>query len=75
MSKYGIEYKPKTTIKAQALADFIADTSYEEEEDPMRTWKISVDGSAAVTGSGAGIFMTSPEGNVFEYAIKFKFKS
>ncbi|XP_056691831.1 uncharacterized protein [Spinacia oleracea] len=75
LSEYDIEYKPRTAIKAQALADFIVKASYEEEEEPLGTWQISVDGSAAVTGSGAGIIMVSPEGNVFEYAIKFKFKA
>ncbi|XP_056694947.1 uncharacterized protein [Spinacia oleracea] len=75
LSEYDIEYKPRTAIKAQALADFIAEASYEEEEEPLGTWQISVDGSAAVTGSGAGIIMVSPEGNIFEYAIKFKFKA
>ncbi|XP_056694872.1 uncharacterized protein [Spinacia oleracea] len=75
LSEYDIEYKPRTSIKAQALEDFIAEASYEEEEEPLGTWQISVDGSAVVTGSGAGIIMVSPEGNVFEYAIKFKFKA
>nr|XP_021860927.1 uncharacterized protein LOC110799950 [Spinacia oleracea] len=75
LSEYDIEYKPRTAIKAQALADFIAEASYEEEEEPLGTCQISVDGSAAVTGSGAGTIMVSPEGNVFEYAIKFKFKA
>ncbi|NP_063998.1 orf764 (mitochondrion) [Beta vulgaris subsp. vulgaris] len=72
LSEFEVEYKPRTAIKAQALADFIVEASYEEEEEPVGVWKLAVDGSAAQTGSGAGIIMTSPEGNVFEYAIKFK---
>ena len=34
---------------------------------------MEVDGSAADSGSGAEIVMTSPEGNSFQYAIKFGF--
>lgn len=72
LPEFEVEYKPRPAIKAQALADFIVEASYEEEEEPVGVWKLAVDGSAAQTGSGAGIRMTSPEGNVFEYAIKFK---
>lgn len=66
LSELEVEHKPRTAIKAQALADFIVEASYEEEEEPVGVWKFAVDGSAAQTGSGAGIIMTSPEGNVFE---------
>ncbi|XP_021749474.1 uncharacterized protein LOC110715212 [Chenopodium quinoa] len=75
LSEYVIAYKPRVSIKAQALSDFIVETSYYEEEDAIGTWKVSVDGSSALTGSGAGIIMISPQGDVFEYAVKFKFKA
>ncbi|XP_021734970.1 uncharacterized protein LOC110701664 [Chenopodium quinoa] len=75
LSEYEFEVKPRAAIKAQALADFIVEASYEEKEDDVGVWKVEVDGSSAQTGSGAGVIMTSPEGNVFEYAIKFKFKA
>ncbi|XP_021770969.1 uncharacterized protein LOC110735102 [Chenopodium quinoa] len=73
--EYVITYKPRVSIKAQALSDFIVETSYSEEEEDTGTWKVSVDGSSASTGSGAGVVMVSPQGDVFEYAIKFKFKA
>ncbi|XP_021751559.1 uncharacterized protein LOC110717215 [Chenopodium quinoa] len=75
LSKYDIVYKPRVSIKAQALSDFIVETSYTDEEEDIETWKVLVDGSAASTGSGAGILLTSSQGDVFEYAIKFKFKA
>ncbi|XP_021737235.1 uncharacterized protein LOC110703757 [Chenopodium quinoa] len=46
-----------------------------ELDDDIGIWKVKVYGSSSQTGSGAGIIITSPEGNVFEYAIKFKFKA
>ncbi|XP_021749911.1 uncharacterized protein LOC110715632 [Chenopodium quinoa] len=75
LSEYVITYKPRVSIKAQALSDFIVEMSYYEEEDDAGTWKVSVDGSSASTGSGAGVIMISPQGDVFEYAVKFKFKA
>ncbi|XP_021755975.1 uncharacterized protein LOC110721126 [Chenopodium quinoa] len=75
LSKYEFEVKPRAAIKAQALAEFIVEASYEDKEDDIRVWKVEVDGSSAQTGSGAGVIMTSSEGNLFEYSIKFKFKA
>lgn len=32
LSEYDIQYKPRTAIKAQVMADFVVETSYEEDE-------------------------------------------
>lgn len=74
-SKFELEFKPTMAIKAPALADFIIEATYEEEVEEVGTWKISVDGSSTQHGSGFDIVMTSPEGHVFEYAIRFSFKA
>ncbi|XP_010679433.1 uncharacterized protein LOC104894800 [Beta vulgaris subsp. vulgaris] len=66
----------RTAIKAQALADFIQEASYEEEEaEQEQSWLLEVDGFAAVSGFGTGIVMTSPEENVYQYTIKFGFSA
>ncbi|KAL0449616.1 UNVERIFIED_CONTAM: hypothetical protein Slati_1518000 [Sesamum latifolium] len=62
LSEYDISYLPRTTIKAQALADFISEMtgmSHEEtsEEGP---WLLHVDGSSTAQESDAGIVITSP---------------
>lgn len=73
-SEYDIQYKLKTTIKAQVLVDFILEISYEEEEvKEKETWLLEVDGSSDVNGYGAEIIMTSPKENIYEYTIKFVF--
>lgn len=36
LSEYDIQYKPRTAIKAHALADFIVEASYEEEEEEVK---------------------------------------
>ncbi|XP_021746678.1 uncharacterized protein LOC110712521 [Chenopodium quinoa] len=75
LSEYEIHYKTRVSIKAQTLSDFIVEASYTDEEEDIGTWQVSVDGSATSIGSGAGIVITSPDGQVFEYAVKFKFKA
>ena len=75
LSEFDIEYRPRTTIKAQALAGFIVKTTYEDASEPAGTWQIAVDGSGGQTGAGAGVVMTSPEGKTFEYVVRFGFKA
>ncbi|KAL2252464.1 UNVERIFIED_CONTAM: Retrovirus-related Pol polyprotein from transposon opus [Sesamum indicum] len=62
-------------IKAQALADFIIELAYDEASISTPSWSLHVDGSSALTGSGAGIVLESPEGDKFEYAIKLEYPS
>ncbi|GAV76911.1 RVT_3 domain-containing protein [Cephalotus follicularis] len=49
------------------------------EEDPSESergiWKLSVDGSSSITGSGVRLVLTSPDGWTLEYALRFKFKA
>ncbi|KAK3037243.1 hypothetical protein RJ639_030136 [Escallonia herrerae] len=80
LGEFDIQYKPRTTIKAQVLADFIVEcTSLEdppqlvifEVPDP---WNLYVDGSSAIGSSGARIILISPEGFVVEYALRFGFQ-
>ncbi|XP_021776322.1 uncharacterized protein LOC110740133 [Chenopodium quinoa] len=76
LTDFSISYQPRATIKAQALADFLAECSYQETLDEGKgTWAVFTDGSATVNGSGAGVVITTPEGRNFEYALKFSFKA
>ncbi|KAL0440285.1 UNVERIFIED_CONTAM: hypothetical protein Slati_2511500 [Sesamum latifolium] len=63
LSEYNISYLPCTTIKAQALADFVSEvTGAPPEESPRNEkWLLHVDGSSTIQGSGAGIVITSPK--------------
>ncbi|XP_060972375.1 uncharacterized protein LOC133038292 [Cannabis sativa] len=85
LSEYDITYQPRTTIKSQVLADFIADFSCvgqvqaEKEllclnEQTNSTWMVAVDGSSNSKGSGLGIVLTSPQGDVIQQAIRCDFK-
>ncbi|KAL0409435.1 UNVERIFIED_CONTAM: hypothetical protein Sradi_1877900, partial [Sesamum radiatum] len=65
-----------TTIKAQALADFVSEMAEMTIKDasPDQKWLLHVDGSPTAQGSGAGIVITKPQGEDLEFAIRFGFK-
>ncbi|KAL0433158.1 UNVERIFIED_CONTAM: hypothetical protein Slati_2650100 [Sesamum latifolium] len=76
-SEYDISYVSKTTIKAQALADFISEVTGMSVEDTSsnQVWLLHVDRSSTTQDSGAGIVITSPQGEDLEFTIKFGFKA
>ncbi|XP_056691815.1 uncharacterized protein [Spinacia oleracea] len=51
------------------------DISYEPLKNEKTQWVVHVDGSATQNGSGAGIICESPEGDVYEYAMRFNFQA
>ncbi|KAL0434020.1 UNVERIFIED_CONTAM: Ribonuclease HI [Sesamum latifolium] len=64
---------PRSAIKAQVLAEFVQEATFTEASKGH--WLLHVDGSSTLTGSGAGIVLTSPEGDELEYALHFDFKA
>ena len=73
---FDIEYRPRSAIKAQALADFIAE-GFElgrSREDSSGAWMLAVDGSSNPGGGGAGLMIKSPEGQSWLYALHFEFR-
>ncbi|KAL0453601.1 UNVERIFIED_CONTAM: hypothetical protein Slati_1338200 [Sesamum latifolium] len=77
LSEYDISYLPRTTIKAQALVDFVSRTAStpQEEVSEERPWLLHVDGSSTTQGSGAGVVITMPQGGDMEFSIKFDLKA
>ncbi|KAL0416680.1 UNVERIFIED_CONTAM: hypothetical protein Slati_3499900 [Sesamum latifolium] len=68
---------PRTTIKVQALADFVSEMAKMSIIDAShdQRWLLHVDGSSTTQGSGAGIVITTPQGEDLKFAIKFNFKA
>ena len=63
-------------IKAQALANFIAEFTLTDEENPnheAERWTIQTDGSSAQRRGGVGIVITSPDEEELKYGVQLKF--
>ena len=71
LSQFDIKYHPRTAIKAQALADFIAEFTTPGSIESL--WTINTDGSSTQKGGGVGIVITSPEKSVLKYGVQLKF--
>ena len=56
LSEFDIKYQPKNAIKAQALADFIAEFTPShgdlDEVEEAKAWVIHVDGSSTIYARG-----------------------
>nr|GEZ36931.1 reverse transcriptase domain-containing protein [Tanacetum cinerariifolium] len=65
LGEHNITYRPKTSVKGQVVADFLAEVS--DESSPAASvvgtqqeqWTLFTDGSSCVDGSGAGLILTS----------------
>jgi hypothetical protein len=76
LSMYDIVYKPRTTIKAQALSDLVAEwtkTQTPHKERELEYWTINFNASIQLQGAGAGILVTSPKGESFKCVLQMHF--
>ncbi|KAH9750796.1 Ribonuclease H [Citrus sinensis] len=83
LSEFDIDYKPRAAIKAQAMADFVAEFTEPEvcldgpdvvtDSGEAQVWQMYVDGSSGEQGSGAGIVLEGPEGEEISYVVKLEF--
>ena len=62
LSEFDIQYRPRTAIKRQVVADFIAEFTLKDgqgvEETPQ--WNIYTDGSSNRQAGGANVVLISP---------------
>uniref|UniRef100_A0A2N9ESE9 Integrase catalytic domain-containing protein n=1 Tax=Fagus sylvatica TaxID=28930 RepID=A0A2N9ESE9_FAGSY len=79
MSEFDIDYRPRTAIKAQALADFIAEFTHPLKEDEQseedEAWTVNIDRSSTKKMSGARVILVSPEKDKLEYALQLRFRA
>ncbi|XP_027121584.1 uncharacterized protein [Coffea arabica] len=82
LAEHDIGYRPRTAIKAQALADFLAEgasltltesSSLPTDIQPEEPWVLFIDGASSKEGRGAGLLLTSPTGEELTYALRFDF--
>ena len=78
LAAFDIAYKPRNTIKSQALADFVADWTEGADEVPFpesEYWIMHFDGSKMLQGSGAGVVLRNPQGDKMSYVLQIHFKA
>ncbi|KAJ9561688.1 hypothetical protein OSB04_006848 [Centaurea solstitialis] len=84
LSGFDIEFRPKTAIKSQVLADFVAEFSPGLEPTTCdevvmisdnQPWILYVDGSSNVRGCGLGIVLKSSQGGSIVYSVRCEFKA
>jgi ribonuclease HI len=83
LGSLSVEYKPRTAIKGQILAEFQYDPNNPSLLMPAETqlglitgrWELFVDGASNSKGSRARIVLVSPEGLVLEQAVRLKFSA
>jgi hypothetical protein len=72
LAAHTIQYKPRTMIKSQILADFFADSGENQYLAPAPDstyWRMNFDGSKMHGGLGAGVVLISPKGDKLMYAL------
>ncbi|KAI3797991.1 hypothetical protein L1987_33257 [Smallanthus sonchifolius] len=85
LSAYDLIYEPRTTIKYQALADFVADFSSDIQqeadlevqrlEESKDEWNLFTDGVSNVKGTGLGIILKSPQGDILPQSKSCEFQA
>ena len=79
LSEFDIRYQPRNTIKAQALANFIAEftPSYDDldELEGNKTWVVHVDGSSTLHAGGIGVVLKSPEADKLRYKVRLHYQT
>ena len=75
LNEYDIKYKPQTSSKAQVLADFVIELVPKEDSSRSNTkkWKLHIDGASSKQGSGIGIQLEAPTGEIIEQSFRLGF--
>ncbi|XP_058746471.1 uncharacterized protein LOC131619385 [Vicia villosa] len=77
LSEFDVQYESRKALKAQALADFVAEMT-SITDSPYATkdkWTIYVDGASSSSGSGAGIILENGEGLIIEVSLVLSFNT
>ena len=79
LSEFDIRYQPKNAIKAQALADFIAEFTPShgdlDEENKTKAWIIQVDGSSTLYARGTIVVLKYPKWDKLKYTTCLQYQT
>ncbi|XP_058755917.1 uncharacterized protein LOC131629132 [Vicia villosa] len=74
LAEFDIKYEGRKALKAQVLADFVAEMAFPETtNNNARRWTLYVDDASSSTGSGVGIILENGEGTLIEVSLSLSF--
>ena len=62
-------------IKAQALANFVAEFTMADQDPESNYWTVYMDGLLAVGVGGIGVILLSPEKDILKYGVQLQFST
>ena len=78
-SEFNVRYQPRNAIKAQVLADFIAEFTPSQREldelDEAQKWVINVESSSTLYAGGIGVILKSSEGDKLKYIARLQYQT
>ena len=76
LDEFDVQHRPRTTIKAQTLADFIVEfTIGKDEEEKLMAWMIWTNSSSNQRVERARVVLRSPKGDTIECVVHFQFST
>ncbi|XP_050278024.1 uncharacterized protein LOC126719526 [Quercus robur] len=65
--------RPRTIIKAQALADFVAEFTIPDQDLKSDYWTVYTNGSSTSGINGVGAILLPPEKYILKYGVRLQF--
>ena len=75
LSKFDVQYRPSTAIKAYVIADFVTEFKHIKDQGAREVpqWSIHMDGSSTRKVGGATVILNSLEGEKVECIVRLDF--
>ena len=77
LSKYGIKYQPRLSMKGQVMTDFVVESPQQPsrggESNKTKWWTLQVDEVSRSSRSEVGLLLQSPTGEQLEQVIRLGF--
>ena len=71
LSQFDVNYRPKTAIKARALADFVVEFTVADQDLESDYWTMYTDGLLVSSMGGVGVILLSPKKYIIKYIVQF----
>jgi len=77
LSEFDLDFRARTSLKSQVLADFLIELPLASpaSDVPSQPWIFHVDGASSKHGSGAGVCLKSPSGEILNQSFRLAFNA